>query len=130
MFFIKKSSKIGVSCFFILLFFGVTLTKVFSQTSPDILNLSLKDLDKIFLDKNLALLVSKANIDINRAYKSQALLWDNPQISTEIGSINILQPNYGDAGFQQIYGQVSQLIKLAKKRQNLRHNFPKHSFTI
>ncbi len=119
MFFIKKSSKIGVSCFFILLFFGVTLTKVFSQTSPDILNLSLKDLDKIFLDKNLALLVSKANIDINRAYKSQALLWDNPQISTEIGSINILQPNYGDAGFQQIYGQVSQLIKLAKKRQKL-----------
>ena len=119
MLFSKKKNKHLTKYFFAILIFTVSFAKIFAQTVPDVLNLSLKDLDKIFLEKNLALIVSKANVDINRAYKSQALLWDNPQISTEIGSINILQPNYGDAGFQQIYGQVSQLIKLAKKRQKL-----------
>ncbi len=119
MFFSKKKFKNVIKYFFAILLTAVFFTKVFSQTTPEVLNLTLKDLDKIFLEKNLALIVSKANVDINRAYKSQALLWDNPQISTEIGSFNFGQTNYGDAGFQQIYGQVSQLIKLAQKRQKL-----------
>ncbi len=119
MFCSKKNFKNVIKYFFAILLTAVFFTKVFSQTTPEVLNLTLKDLDKIFLEKNLALIVSKANVDINRAYKSQALLWDNPQISTEIGSFNLAQPNYGDAGFQQIYGQVSQLIKLAQKRQKL-----------
>ena len=119
MFCSKNKFKNVIKYFFAVLLTAVFFTRVFSQTTPEVLNLSLKDLDKIFLEKNLALIVSKANVDINRAYKNQSLLWDNPQISTEIGSFNFAQSGYNDVGFSQVYGQVTQLIKLAQKRQKL-----------
>lgn len=84
--------------------------------SQEILRITQTDLDKRFLEKNFNLIASHANIDINRAYKQQALLWDNPYFDTETDLLTLPtndKATYLDAG--QVYLQLQQIFRTAKK---------------
>jgi outer membrane protein, heavy metal efflux system len=84
--------------------------------AADTLRLSLREIDQRFLEKNLPLMVAKSNIDINKAFTDQAKLWDNPAVLFENNLINFQVPRVLDG---QQFLQVSQLFRLAKKRQKL-----------
>jgi len=53
-----------------------------SQTT-DTVFLKFADAEKLFLQNNLALISSRYDIDVNKAYKQQAAYWDNPVLSTD-----------------------------------------------
>jgi cobalt-zinc-cadmium efflux system outer membrane protein len=88
-----------------------------AQAQTDTLKITFKDAEKAFLDKNLALLAQKYNVDAAQALVKQAKLWDNPVLSTD-QNITDATHKYFDhsAGNGQILVQLSQLIKTAGKR--------------
>ncbi len=91
----------------------------FAQASgADTIILSKSDAERIFLEKNLALIAQQYNIDINKALVQQARYWDNPVLNTD-------QNIYDGAFFRhnsdygQVFIQIQQLIKTAGKRNKL-----------
>ncbi len=93
----------------------------YAQNTKDTLRINLPDAEKIFMEKNLSLLATKYNIDINKALTEQAKLWDNPVLVTDqnIYAGHAFFAHGKDANGQptgQYFIQVQQLIKTAGKR--------------
>jgi cobalt-zinc-cadmium efflux system outer membrane protein len=93
----------------------------YSMAQPktgDTLLLSMPESEKIFLEKNLALLAQQYNIDINKALVQQARYWDNPVLNTDQ---NIYDGKFfrHNSQYGQIFIQIQQLIKTAGKRNRL-----------
>ncbi len=103
----------------------VGLSKLKAQNNNDTIRMSLKDVEKRFLDSNLLLLASHYNVDANKALIEQAKLWDNPVLVTDqnIYSNNRFFEHGKDANTEQPLGQyfiqIQQLIKTAGKRGKL-----------
>jgi cobalt-zinc-cadmium efflux system outer membrane protein len=92
-----------------------------AQTNSDTLNLSIDEAEKIFLDKNLALIAGHYGVEANKALVQQAKLWDNPVLNTDqnIYSNNKFFEHGKDSlgnPYGQYYVQLQQLIKTAGKR--------------
>ena len=91
----------------------------------DTLLMSLKDVEKQFIDSNLLLLAANFNIDASAALIEQAKLWDNPVLVTDqnIYSNGKFFEHSKDASTNaplgQYFIQVQQLIKTAGKRGKL-----------
>ncbi len=85
--------------------------------SQEILRITQTDLDKRFLQNNFNLIASHANIDINRALKQQALLWDNPNFDIETDLLTIPKDSSITflGNFGQVYLQLQQIFRTAKK---------------
>ena len=83
--------------------------------AQEILRITQTDLDTRFLKNNFNLIASHANIDINRAYKQQALLWDNPYFDFETALFGKPMDVGKILDFQQYYFQVQQIIRTSKK---------------
>jgi cobalt-zinc-cadmium efflux system outer membrane protein len=87
----------------------------FSQTQ-DTLNLNLKEAQKIFLEKNLSLLVQQYQVNQAQALIAQAKLWDNPQLSTDQNIFDNTRKFFNHTnGSGQIYVQIQQIIRTAGK---------------
>ncbi len=86
--------------------------------AQDTLRLSAAQAEQILLEKNLTVLANRYNIDINKAYETQAKLYDNPIVNTDQnlydGKLFRHTKDYG-----QIFIQLQQLIKTAGKREKL-----------
>jgi cobalt-zinc-cadmium efflux system outer membrane protein len=105
----------------ILMACGITQNVCAQNENTDTLSLTMKEAEKMFLEKNLDLLSQHYNIEASKALVQQAKLWDDPQLITD-------QNIYADhKWFQhgtnpdgtpegQIFVQVQQLIKTAGKR--------------
>jgi cobalt-zinc-cadmium efflux system outer membrane protein len=92
----------------------------------DTLKLKLVEAERLFIDRNLALLAQKYNIESSKAQVWQDRLWDNPNVWGELTAYNRTTGQYlplqrGDSleagGEVQI--TVTQLIKTAGKRSRL-----------
>jgi outer membrane protein, heavy metal efflux system len=93
-----------------------------SQTFKDTLTLSLPDAEKIFLQKNLALLSQQYTIDIKRALVQQSRLWDNPTLSTDQNMYDgkfFRHTTVNGTHYGQVYLQLQQVIITAGKRNKL-----------
>jgi cobalt-zinc-cadmium efflux system outer membrane protein len=87
----------------------------------DTLQLDLQQTEKIFLEKNLALLAQQYNIDASKALIQQARLWDNPVLNTDqnvYANGKFFEHGTSPTGqpLGEFYVQVQQLIKTAGKR--------------
>lgn len=89
-----------------------------AQVVTDTLKLDLQTAEKIFLQKNLSLLATGYNVNINEALIKQAKLWDNPVLVTDQ---NIYDGKFfrHNSDYGQVYVQVQQLIRTAGKRTKL-----------
>jgi outer membrane protein, heavy metal efflux system len=99
-----------------LLFLQVVFYSLCAQnTRSDTVFLTIPDAEKIFLQKNLALLAQQYNIDINRALVQQARYWDNPVLNTDQ---NIYDGKFfrHNSQYGQVFIQIQQLIRTAGKR--------------
>lgn len=96
-------------------------TPALAQDGTNTLNLTLKQTERLFLEKNLELLAQHYNIEASKALVQQAKLWDDPTLTTdqnvysnhkwfEHGS----NPDGSPRG--QFFIQLQQLIKTAGKR--------------
>ncbi|WP_118976313.1 TolC family protein [Taibaiella koreensis] len=92
-----------------------------AQSRTDTLSLTLKQTERIFLEKNLELLAQHYNIEASKALVQQARLWDDPTLTTDqnVYSNNKwfehgTNPDGTPKG--QFFVQVQQLIKTAGKR--------------
>ena len=93
----------------------------------DTLHLSFKAAEKMFLEKNLALVAAHYNIESNKALVEQARKWDNPVLSTgqnlytkeegyfKHGEVRDSAGNVTPIG--EFSADVEQLIKTAGKRR-------------
>lgn len=93
-----------------------------AQQSNDTLKLSLPDAEKLFLQRNLALLSQQYNIDISQALVQQARYWDNPVLSTDQNIYDgkwFRHTTIDGQPYGQIYVQLQQVIKTAGKRNKL-----------
>lgn len=86
--------------------------------TPDSVQLTLPQAEKIFLQRNLSLLAQQYNVDINKALVQQAKYWDNPTLNTDQ---NIYDGQFfrHNKDFGQVYLQLQQVIKTAGKRNKL-----------
>jgi len=104
----------------ILLLMGIT---GFCQAqSADSLTITLPQAEKLFLQKNLALLSQQYNIDINRALAQQARYWDNPVLLTDQNLYDgkfFRHEKVNNQPYGQVYLQLQQVIKTAGKRNKL-----------
>jgi len=88
------------------------------EVTSDSLRLTVPQAEAIFLKKNLVLLANQYNVDINKALKEQAKLWDNPVLNTDQ---NIYDGKFfrhkteNGQQYGQVYIQVQQLIRTAGK---------------
>ncbi|MDR1259400.1 MAG: TolC family protein [Tannerellaceae bacterium] len=109
----------------ILLFFNV-LTGLTQE--KQFVNLSLKQIESLFLSNNLELIAAKYNIGIADAAVSQAKLWNNPSLS--ISNMNLWStkeqrdelrdiPTSSFARNTEFSVELSQLIQTANKRGKL-----------
>ena len=81
------------------------------------LQLSLKDAEKIFLERNLSLIAERYNIDMAQAQVAQARLFENPVISLEQNVYNRLNGKYFDMGKEgEATAEIEQVINLAGQR--------------
>lgn len=81
------------------------------------LQLSLKDAEKIFLERNLSLIAERYNIDMAQAQVTQARLFENPVISLEQNVYNRLNGRYFDMGKEgEATAEIEQVINLAGQR--------------
>ena len=81
------------------------------------LQLSLKDAEKIFLERNLSLIAERYNIDMAQAQVTQARLFENPVISLEQNVYNRLNGKYFDMGKEgEATAEIEQVINLAGQR--------------
>ena len=105
--------------YFILLFVGVTNTNGQATSS---VNITLTQLDSIFLAQNLELLAERCNVDASKAMIQQSKLWNNPNLILNQAFYNGLAAKNGgqkwfdtsDKGETSV--QISQLITIAGKR--------------
>lgn len=109
-------NKLCIGVMALLLF-----TRSHAQITLDTIKLSLPEAEKMFMEKNLSLLASKYNIDVNKALIEQAKLRDNPVLVTDqnIYAGNKFFAHGKDANGQvegQYFIQIQQLIKTAGKR--------------
>lgn len=99
-----------------------TVDTVHAQTgNPDTVSLSVKQAEKIFLEKNLALVAQHYNIEASKALVQQARLWDDPTLVTDQNVYangkwfeHGTKPDGTPTG--QVYAQLQLLIKTAGKR--------------
>ncbi len=99
----------------IILFFSSIYGLLHAQESP--LQLSLKDAEKMFLERNLSLIAERYNIDKTQAQVTQARLFDNPVISFEQNVYNRLNGKYFDVGKEgEAAAEIEQVINLAGQR--------------
>ena len=99
----------------IILFFSSIYGLLHAQESP--LQLSLKDAEKMFLERNLSLIAERYNIDKTQAQVTQARLFDNPVISLEQNVYNRLNGKYFDVGKEgEATAEIEQVINLAGQR--------------
>jgi len=77
--------------------------------------MSLQGAEKIFLEKNLALIAQQYNVDISKALVQQARYWDNPVLNTDQ---NIYDGKFfrHNSDYGQIFIQIQQVIRTAGKR--------------
>src|SRR5690242_3388866 len=93
-----------------------------AQSPGDTLVLTLPEAEKLFLQKNLALLSQQYNIDINKALVQQARYWDNPVLLTDQNLYDgkfFRHTKVDNQQYGQIYLQLQQVIKTAGKRNKL-----------
>jgi cobalt-zinc-cadmium efflux system outer membrane protein len=107
---------------------AMTIAHAQTPQRSDTLRVSLVELEKLFLERNLALLAAKYNVEAARAFEIQAGLFPNPQV--QLG-INIYNPRTGaffdlsgptdnpragaSPGSSEQQFQIQQLILLAGK---------------
>jgi len=79
--------------------------------NTDTISLTLPAAEKIFLEKNLALIAQQYNVDINKALSQQARYWDNPVLNTDQ---NIYDGKFfrHNSDYGQIFIQIQQVIKI------------------
>jgi len=92
-----------------------------AQTAAGTLSLTLKQTERLFLEKNLELLARHYNIEASKALVQQARLWDDPTLTTDQNVYSNHKwfehgnnPDGTPKG--QFFIQVQQLIKTAGKR--------------
>lgn len=93
-----------------------------AQPQADTLNLTLPEAEKIFLQKNLALIAQRYNISISKALEQQARYWDNPVLNTDQTLYDGKFFRHGTENGQtygEIYLQLQQVIRTAGKRNKL-----------
>ncbi|HMH22742.1 MAG TPA: TolC family protein [Puia sp.] len=86
--------------------------------AQDTVRITLREAEKQFLEKNLALLAERYNVDIARAGVIQASLYSNPNLSLTGNIYNPQEKKPFDisSGTGEYIIQVQQLIRLAGKR--------------
>ncbi|WP_308756013.1 TolC family protein [uncultured Bacteroides sp.] len=100
--------------FFILSFFTVCGLLHAQET---VLQLSLKDAEDVFIERNLSLIAERYNIDMAQAQVTQAKLFDNPVISLEQNIYNRLNGKYFDFGKEgEAAIEIEQVINIAGQR--------------
>ncbi|MFL5730530.1 MAG: TolC family protein [Cytophagaceae bacterium] len=89
---------------------------IYAQTQ-DTLPITLQNAEAQFMKNNLLLIAERFNIDIARANKIQAGLWNNPSVYLEQNIYNPVTKKYFDAGRNgENIAQIQQLFLLAGKR--------------
>lgn len=107
--------KVRMKRLIIILFFSSVYGFLHAQEAP--LRLSLKDAEKIFLERNLSLIAERYNIDMAQAQITQARLFENPVISLEQNVYNRLNGKYFDMGKEgEATAEIEQVINLAGQR--------------
>lgn len=101
-----------------LIIFLLFFTATARAQSPDSVQTTLQQAEKLFLQNNLLLLAQQYNVDISKAYVQQAKYWDNPVLNTDQ---NIYDGKFfrHNKDFGQVYIQLQQVIKTAGKRNKL-----------
>jgi cobalt-zinc-cadmium efflux system outer membrane protein len=100
---------------FLLSISGIQAQRVNNET--DTLKISLPDADRIFLEKNLALMAAQYDLSIAEAGIIQARLYENPSVYFEQNIYNSNNKKYFDAGYSgENILQVQQLVHLAGQR--------------
>jgi outer membrane protein, heavy metal efflux system len=101
--------------FFILTLLSANLMQ--AQVRTNQISLTLPEVDKIFLNKNLSLMAKRYDVDQAKALLIQARLFDNPVISFSENVYNNLNKRYFDFGKESEQTiSVEQEIKLAGQR--------------
>ena len=93
-----------------------------AQVTGDTLVLTLPEAEKLFLQKNLALISQQYNVDINKAFVQQVRYWDNPVLLTDQNLYDgkfFRHTKVDNQPYGQIYLQLQQVIKTAGKRNKL-----------
>ncbi len=81
------------------------------------LQLSLKDAEAIFLERNLSLIAERYQVDMAQVQVTQARLFENPVISLEQNVYNRLNGKYFDFGKEgEATAEIEQVIHLAGQR--------------
>lgn len=81
------------------------------------MQLSLKDAEDVFIERNLSLIAERYNIDMAQAQVTQAKLFDNPVISLEQNIYNRLNGKYFDFGKEgEAAIEIEQVINIAGQR--------------
>ncbi len=100
---------------FVIFLFSITCG--FLNAQELVLQLSLKEAEKIFFERNLSLIAERYNIDKAQAQLTQARLFDNPIISLEQNVYNRLNNRYFDFGKEgEAAIEIEQAICLAGQR--------------
>lgn len=104
----------------ITLFLFVGKKSIAQNFNSDTLRLSLPQIEKIFLEKNLPVLAQKYNVQAAKALIIQAKLWPNPNINISNGIYNTQNKKFfqiadTDTTFAEQAITISQLIVLAGK---------------
>ena len=90
-----------------------------AQTDLQTLPLNLAQAEKIFLEKNFALLAAKYNVDAQKALVLQSKLYPNPNVNFSTAIYNTAAKKYFPTPFTNIgeaQAGISQMILLAGKR--------------
>jgi len=111
---------IGISCCLYILPIGGAKAQN-AGVPADTLRLDLKQIEKLFLDRNLSLVAQHYHLASDQALIEQAKLWDNPELSVDQ---NLYANNKffehstnADGSYNgQYYIQLQQLVKTAGKR--------------
>lgn len=108
----SKTCFIALSCLLLQL---ISHHVTAQPKTADTVTLSLPDAEKMFLEKNLALIAQQYNVDISKALVQQARYWDNPVLNTDQ---NIYDGKFfrHNSEYGQIFIQIQQVIKTAGKR--------------
>ena len=107
-------------CVVSVLFLFIGYSSIAQNFNTDTLQLTLPQVEKIFLEKNLPVLAQKYNVQAAKALIIQAKLWPNPNINISNGIYNTQNKRYfqiadRDTTFGEQAIQFTQLIILAGK---------------
>lgn len=105
--------KVLLSSVFFLCTYFSQAQDTLKLNNQDTLQLTMKQAEEIFLNKNLSLIAQKYSIDSARATVITAKLYDNPDFAYSNAFYNTVTHRFFD---NERSFQVSQLIKLAGKR--------------